>query len=359
MNDEKNNEFSVNSPVLDDIDYSSATQKKGAPKGVSAPILDDMDSFSYDKTVKKGNPQGVSAPILDDMSSYDASASKSSNTKTSGYLTDDEIIEKFSPEQKEQFYILPDDKRKLVLDYTRKQLGLPTEPEPELKAPVLDDENYIPPEKEPEHKFEYEEPLSAPVLDEAPETPEYVPKFATEDIEEIKREAAKKSVEAQLSSEPKNNKESLKMMQQLREEREQKNAKQGFKITIIVAIIGCLSAILFILFASGTFMNLAYKPDIGKATEIVSQYSLYIGIAVIVCSFLLITGIKAIKSLATTIFLLFTIILIFPGIIMLTQKDGNMPLNAVLYGLSIIGSGYTFFSLTSNNKIHLFFTKKF
>lgn len=343
----------IKAPILDDINYS-ASAKKGVPKGVSAPVLDDMSSNDI-KYKKKGAPTGVSAPVLDDMSSYTPKAKKSAPT----YLNDEEVIAKFSPEQKQQFYMLPEDKKKMVLDYTRKQLGLPLEPEPEIKAPILDEPNKIQNFAKPEHKLDYDEPLTAPVLDEAPETPEYVPKFANDDIEKIKLEAKKEAVKSHLEPNQKDQKESLRMMKELREQRERADAKAGFKLTIIIAVIGCLSAVLFSLFAGGEFMNLAYKPETGKLTDIVAQYSLYISIAVGVCSLLLITGIKAFKSLATTVFLLFTIILIFPGILMLTQKDGNMGINAVLYGLSVIGSGYTFFSLTSSNKINLFFTKKF
>ena len=344
----------IKAPVLDDIDYS-ASAKKGAPKGVSAPVLDDM-SNDYIKNNRKGAPTGVSAPVLDDMSSSYTPKEKKSAPK---YLSDDEVIAKFSPEQKQQFYILPDDKKKMVLDYTRKQLGLPLEPEPELKAPILDEPDEFQNFEKPVHELDYDEPLTAPVLDEAPETPEYVPKFASEDIEKIKQEAKKEAVKSQLEPNQKDQKESLRMMKELREQRERADAKKGFKLTIIISVVGCLSAVLFSLFAGGKFMNLAYKPETGKLTDIVAQYSLYISIAVGICSFLLITGVKALKSLATTVFLLFTIILIFPGIIMLTQKNGNMGINAVLYGLSVIGSGYTFFSLTSNNKINLFFSKKY
>lgn len=350
--DEKLN--GINAPILDDIDYSDNTVKKGAPKGVAAPILDDMEDFSY--SGKKGAPKDVAAPVLDDMKAdYNPHPKK----PESDYVSDDEVIAKFSPEQRQQFYMLPDDKKKMVLDYTRKQLGLPTEPEPEIKAPILDDEDYVPDFKQPEHILDYEEPLAAPVLDEQPDTPEYVPKFTDENLEKIKQDAKKEAVNSQLTQKQKDEKESLRMMNQLREEREIRDAKKGFKLTIIVAVAGCVAAILFVLFASGNFLGLSYKPDIGKAPEIVSQYSLYIGAVAAVCSLLLITGLKPLKSLATFVFLVFTIILIFPGIIMLTQKDGNMPLNAILYGLSVIGSGYTFFSLTTNNKIHLFFTKKY
>lgn len=344
----------IKAPVLDDIDYS-ASAKKGAPKGVTAPVLDDMDNPYIEKNARKGAPSGISAPVLDDMSSYTPKEKKSAPK----YLNDEQVIEKFSAEQKQQFYILPDDKKKMVLDYTRKQLGVPLEPEPELKTPVLDEPDEIQTFEKPVHNLDYDEPLTAPVLDEAPEAPEYVPKFANDDIEKIKQEAKKEAVKSQLEPNQKDQKESLRMMKELREQRERADAEKGFKLTIITAIIGCISAVLFSLFAGGKFMNLAYKAETGKLTDIVSQYSLYISIAVGICSFLLITGIKAFKSIATTIFMLFTIILIFPGIIMLTQKDGNMGINAVLYALSIIGSGYTFFSLTSNNKISLFFSKKY
>lgn len=385
----KNNSLDgMTAPVLDDIDYSAPSSKKGDPTGVSAPVLDDMDSYSYDSSSKKGTPQGVSAPVLDSMDEYtpEQKAAKPVVAEPE-YIDDATIISGFTAEQKAQFDILPPEKQKMVINFRRKQLA-ESQPvqnqETELKAPVLDEENYVPPVKD-QPKYEetvqkpildeenyvppvkeektqpdYEEPLQAPVLDEQPETPEYVPTYVDQDLEKIKQEAKKKSVEAQLSSNQKDEKESLRMMQQLREEREQRDAKQGFKLTAIIAVIGVISAILFVLFASGDYFGLSYKEGTGnKLREIVSQYSVYIGAIVGVSSLLLITGVKALKGLITTIFLLFTVILVFPGIVMLMQKDGSMALNVILYALSIVGSGYTFFSLTSNEKIGLFFTKKF
>lgn len=338
----------VTAPVLDDIDYVAPASKKGGPQGVSAPILDDMDSYTPD-TSKKGDPTGITAPVLDDPDeNYDRSESEKL------IMTDEEIIAGFTPDQLETYNKLPPANQQKVLDLRRAQLGAEA-PKPAVKAPVLDENNYVPPPKK-EEPVKPAEPIKAPVLDEAPEPPKYVPKYVDEDLERAKREGAKKAVSSQLVSEQKDSKESLRMMLQLKEERRAELAHKGFKISILLAVIGVIAAVVFYLLYSGQ-LGLGYKPDFDGIGKIVESSAMYIAVAVGLCSLLLITGVGGCKSLASFVFLLFGIIQIFPGIVMIPQHKGSIALVGALYAVSLICTIVVFFMLSASEAVGLFFKK--
>lgn len=338
----------VTAPILDDIDYVAPSAKKNGPQGVSAPILDDMSSYSPN-TSKKGAPTGVSVPVLDDNSApYQASEPEKI------IMTDEEIIAGFTPDQLETFNRLPPANQQKVLDLRRDQLGVEA-PQPTVTAPVLDEDNYTPPPKK-EEPIKPAEPIKAPVLDEAPEPPKYVPKFVDEDLERAKREGAKKAVSSQLVSDQKDSKESLRMMLQLKEERRAELAQKGFKISIILAVLGIIAAVVFYLLYSGQ-LGLGYKPDFSGIGKTVENSSMYIAVIVGICSFLLITGIGGCKSLASLVFLLFGIIQIFPGVVMIPQHKGSLALVGLLYAVSLICTIVVFFMLSASEAVGLYFKK--
>ena len=259
----------VSAPVLDDFGYVAPTAKKDGPTGVSAPVLDDMASFGSD-TEKKGAPTGVSAPVLDDNIPY-VSEKKGAPTGVTApvlddasvpytqeklVLSDEDIIGGLTPELKARFDALPADKQQQIIDMRRTQLGA-VAPPVQVTAPVLDEDNYTPPPKTEEPK-QPEAPVAAPILDDEPEPPKYQPKYVDEDLERAKAEASKKAVAAQLVSEQKDSKESLRMMLELKEEARQREAEKGFKICIVLAVVGVISAIAFYLLYSGQ-LGLDYK----------------------------------------------------------------------------------------------------
>lgn len=339
----------VSAPVLDEIDYVAPSSKKDGPQGVSAPILDDMEAYVPDEH-RKGAPTGVTAPVLDNNETF--TASKPEKT----IMTDEEIIAEFTPDQLETFNRLPAANQQKVLDLRRAQLGVEA-PSPVITAPILDEDNYTPPTKKAEDSPKIEEPLKAPILDDEPEPPKYVPKFVDEDLERAKKEGAKKAVSSQLSSNQKDSKESLKMMLQLKEERQAEMAAKGFKISIVLAIIGIISAVLFYLLYSGQ-LGLTYKDGLSGIAKIIENSAMYIAIAAGICSVTLMTGIGAFKSLSSLVFLLLGVIQIFPGIIMIPQHNGNMALVVVLYGAALIGTVVVFFMLSASEAVGLFFKKK-
>ena len=91
-----------------------------------------------------------------------------------------------------------------------------------------------------------EAPVAAPILDDEPEAPKYVRQFVDEDLEKAKQNA-RKSVSAGLTSNQKDSKESLRMMLELKEERQAEMAQKGFRISLILAILGVVAAVCFYL----------------------------------------------------------------------------------------------------------------
>lgn len=348
---ENNGPTGVSAPVLDDIDYVPPSAKKGGPTGVSAPVLDDMDAYVPPVKEKKGAPTGVSAPVLDDESTvYEAEKEEKL------IMTDEEIIQRFSAEQLETYNRLPEANKQKVLELMRKQLGAEA-PKEEVKAPVLDDDNYIPPEPEKKAEPQPQQPVTAPILDDAPETPVYKPKFVDEDLERAKKEAAKKAVSSQLVSEQKDSKESLRMMLELKEERRREDAKKGFKVVIVLALLGIVAAVAFYLLYSGS-LGLTYdESGLSKFADIIKNSSMYIAIAMGVSSLTLVTGVGFFKSLTTLIHLLSAIVQVFPGFVMISQHNGSTGLAIALYAVSIICTISVFVGLSAIESVGRFYNK--
>lgn len=354
MNNEDKNLQNVSAPILDDIDYTPSSPKREGPQGVSAPVLDDMNSY-IPNTSKKDGPQGVTAPILDNLDSY--TPKEKQTPKQDPY--DDSLILKFTPEQQKAFDQLTPEQQSQVIEMRKQQLAQQRGYDAPIQAPKLDDDNYVPPVKEEKKDVQPQEPISAPILDDEPAPARYVPKYVDEDLERAKKEAAKRSVADQLTSKQKDEKESLRMMQELRREREEKAAQKGFIITIIIAVVGVIAAVLFTIFASGEALGLKYKDaDAVGFRKFVSNSALYLGIISGISSLLLLTGIRGLKSLASFVFFVYSIIILIAGIVVLPQKDGHMALNTLIYGLSLVGSIAVFITLSVSECVAQHFKKE-
>lgn len=359
----------VAAPVLDDMDFVQYDSKKGDPTGVSAPILDDMADFGSYDSGKKGAPTGVSAPVLDDMNDYSYEDKKGAPTGVSApvleentytaspqklILSDEDIIAGLSPEQKQMFDTLPAEKQQQIIDMRRTQLGAEA-PAPVLSAPVLDEDNYVPPPKK-EEPVQPAEPISAPILDEEPEQAEYVPKFGDKNLEKIKEEAKKKAVSSQLVSNQKDEKESLRMMIQLKEERRAEMAAKGFKICIVLAVLGIIGSVAFYLLYSGS-LGLDYKDGMSGIANVIKESSLYFALAGVVTGLLTVSGLEFAKSLASFVYLVLGIVQLFPGLPMFPQHNGNMGLVAVLYAVAFICTVGVFVTLSASECVGAFFSK--
>lgn len=369
-----NGENNFGAPVLDDIDYVEPTPKKEGPTGVAAPVLDD---FEYVAPEKKGGPTGVAAVVLDDMSDYTAPAAEKKGAPTGvaapvlddemSYtapqkseklvMTDEKIIDGMSEEQKAMFANLPQDKQQQVIDMRRQQLGAEA-PAPAVTAPVLDEDNYVPPPKT-EKPAEPVEAVTAPILDDEPEAPKYVPKFVDEDLERAKREGAKKAVSSGLVSEQKDPKESLRMMIELKEQLRQEEAKKGFKVVIILGIIGVIGAIAFFLLYSGSsLLGIEYKEEaLSGISNIIKEASIYIAVAMGVTGLVMISGVGFLKTLASLVYLLAGIIQVFPGLLMISLHEGSLGLIVTLFVISIACTIAVFGGLSGLESVGQYFNR--
>ena len=344
--EKKNGPTGVAAPVLDDMNaYAQNAEKKGAPTGVSAPVLDDGMQYSH-ASEKKGAPTGVSAPVLDDGAPY---------THEKLVMTDEDVINGLTPELRARFDSLPADKKQQIIDMRRTQLGA-VAPPVEIKAPVLDEDNYTPPPKKEEPK-QPEAPITAPKLDDEPEPPKYQPKYVDEDLERAKAEASKKAVSAQLVSEQKDSKASLQMMLELKEQARQEQAAKGFKITALLAFLGVIAAIMFYILYSGAGM-FEYKGDMSGIKETIQESAVYIAAVVGILSVSLIAGIGGLKTLTSVVMLLFGIVQIVPGIMMITRHNGSMPLILLFYIVPLAIAWTVFFLLAGSESVGLFFSRK-
>ncbi|MBR2283511.1 MAG: ABC transporter permease [Ruminococcus sp.] len=350
--DKKDGPSGVAAPVLDDIDYVPPSAKKGAPTGVAAPVLDDMDDYTPSYGEKKGAPTGVAAPVLDD-DTFNYQQKPAEPEKL--VLSDEDIIAGLTPELRTMFDGLPEDKKRQVIDMRRSQLGAQA-PAPAISAPVLDEDNYTPPPKKEEPK-QPEAPITAPILDDEPEPPKYVPKFVDEDLERAKQEGAKKAVSAALVSEQKDSKESLRMMLELKEQRRAELASKGFVITIVAAVIGVIAAVAFYLLYSGS-LGLDYKNGLSGIASVISNSSLYIAIAMAVTGLLLISGIPFFKSLTTFVYVVSAVAQLFPGLPMLPQHEGSTGLAGLLFAVSFLGTAGVVVILSASEAVGLYFKKK-
>lgn len=330
----------VTAPVLDDMDYVAPSTKKDGPTGVTAPVLDDMNDYSYG-SAKKGAPTGVSAPVLDD-----------NNYSSPGKLvmTDEEIVNGLSPEQKSVFDTLPQDKRQQIIDMRRSQLGA-SAPVSAVKAPVLEENNYVPPQKKEAPKPA--EPVKAPILDEEPEAPVYKPKYVDEDLERVKAEASKKAVAAQLVPEQKDSKESLRKMLELKDEIRVEKAAKGAKICIVLAIVGIIGAIAFYLLNTGA-LGLDYKNGAEGIAGFLQNVAMYICIGMVFTAAGLITGVSIIKSLASLVYLISGIVQLI-GAVMIPQHEGSLVLVVLLYAVALVCTAGVFFTLSANECVALRF----
>jgi len=375
MNNENNG-----TPILEETYYDpTKTAKKGGPTGVSEIKLDD-DTYVA-KTEKKGDLSGVSKITLDD-DTYVAPVKKAEPIAPV-ITVDDSVLMNFTPEQQAAFDRLTPEQQREVIEMRRQQyLAQFAAP---VAAPVLDDDNYVPPVKETK-PAEPVQPVVTPILDDEPELPVYESAYVNEDLERVKKEAGKRAVESQLTASQKDEKESLRMMNELRKERELEEAKKGFKIVIIVMIIGIIASVMFGMFASTDYKefskgitkdDLNYsedkdpanetsddeeKPEVkdntpGKVFTVISDMAFYFSVFAGIGALLLITGLEGLKGLTSFIYLVFTVFIIITLIAVLPQKV-DVSKNAVYCVGALVGSFYVLWTLSASDAVGLYYSTR-
>lgn len=358
---EKKGAPQVEAPVLDGLEapsWNAGTQTKlGAPQ-VDEPVLLD-DPAPVWQAEKKGAPQ-VEAPALDDMPVYTAPKSAAAPLpsaedlqadilgSTAAYDPVEEFYQKlqFTDELKAAFAGLDAEKQMQAVDMRAKQMGIPVPPIPRELRPKL----------EAPAPSEGDAPQDV-VLEEAPKPQAYVPKFKDEDLERAKEESKKPqkyTPPVQEMTEEKR-KENVRIMNQLREEREREAAQKGFKQLILLTVLGVIAGVAFVLFISGAF-GAGYKmeEELGWL-KFAKEYGMYVGVAAAVVSLVLAAPIPAIRGFGKFLHGLSFVLMLFPGIPLLIQKEaGHGLLNGLLYAVALLLSGACCFILTTSENISMY-----
>ena len=353
-------------PDLDDIlgfdePTYQETEKKGAPKIDQADLAGLLD----DEPAVWTNTQKRGAPVVDTQNLLDSPEQTWQEQKPASHvqpvidnvndLLDDSAPENYDPvaefcqklqfddNLKAAFINLDAEKQMQVVQMRAGQLGIPApmipnELRPKAPAPTAD----TPAEQES-------------MLEDAPETEEYVPQFKDEDLERAKEEAkAPRKYEPppmELSEEQKQ--ENRRLMAQMREDRERDQAKKGFKMLIILTIIGIIGAVAFSLFFSDMFglgNKLVEAGEEGLALKVKSIAG-YVGIILGIGSLLLAAPIPQLKGLCKFLDIVGFLLMLFPGIPLLMQTEGNGAVNGILYAAAIFACGFSAVTLMTNDDI--------
>ena len=332
-------------PVLDEADlagllgdepevWNGDAQKKGAPVLDSEVLLDDPN--------QTWNEQKLGAPVLDEQVQLDdpsvSYAQPEAKPELSADVNDllggdepaayDEVAEfcqrlQFDENLKTTFMGLDAEQQQKVVEMRAGQLGIPAPMIPNAMRP----------------KIEEALPEAADVeLEEAPQTEEYVPNFKDEELERIKEESKKpqRYVPPPMELTEEKKKENIRIMNELREEREREKAKKGFVTLIILTVVGVIGAACFSIYLAGLF-GLGYKPEVAESwMSKVTSFAPIIGVVMGVTALVLAAPIPQLKGITKFAFVIGFILSLFPGIPLLSQKEGHGGVNGLLLALSAI-----------------------
>lgn len=365
---EKKGAPQVEAPVLDDIlapppaAWTGNAEKLGKPKVDEPVLLDDPAQTTWQNaSAKLGKPQ-IEAPQLDDGTSYTqqqtsapqvnpdlerarAAAASLLDDAPAAYDPVEEFYQKlqFTDDLKAAFGQLPADKQQQVVEMRAGQLGIAV---PKIPKQLL-------PEPPAEEKVSAEDV----VLEEAPEVKEYVPTFQDQDLERIKEESKKpqKYTPPPVEMTEEQKKEGRRIMNELREDREREQAQKGFKILILLAVLGVVGAVCLTMFFSGAFgLGYTLEDELGWM-KMIKDNAIYVGVIMGIGSVLLVAPVPQLKSVVKLVDCVCTILMLFPGVPMLIQKaPGHGLLNGILYAAALGIAGFSAFSLITNENIEMY-----
>ncbi|MBR0484144.1 MAG: hypothetical protein IJJ69_05095 [Oscillospiraceae bacterium] len=353
-------------PDLDDVlgtleePTYQETEKKGAPK------LDDADLAGLlddEPAVWSGNEQKRGAPVLDTQNLLDeaeqtwqeqkpASHNVLLNTAEADLLGEEpatydpveEFCQKlqFDENLRQAFVSLDAEKQMQVVNMRAQALGIP--------APMIPNE-LRPKMPAPSEEASEEQAM----LEEAPETEEYVPQFKDEDLERAKREATQPRKEPlpqmELSEEEKQ--ENRRRMAQEREERERQQAKKGFKTLIMLTFVGIIGAVAFCLYFSNLFgvgNKLIEAGEEGLALKIKSIAG-YVGAVFGLASLLLAAPVPQLKGLCKFVDIIAFVMMLFPGVPLLMQTENGGAIVVILFVVALVACGFSAVTLMTNDDI--------
>lgn len=355
----------VSAPVLEDTDYV-APQKKSNLDGIAAPQLADDD---YVAPQKKSNLDGIAAPQLAD-DDYVAPPKKSNLDGIAAPKLEETASAASAAAQPAELT----EAQIAVLQANRAAAGQPPYTEAQLdqlreayrkqqaaknpapaapKAPVLEDTTYTAPQKKSNL-----DGIAAPKLEETPPEPERkTSRFSEAEIAEAKASAQKRAIESSLAMTTNVNKEESRMyMNALRAEREAEMAKKGFVVVLVLMMLGFVAALCLYLFSRQFDVE---SEALKGFYAVLANGALYVSVAEVVTSILMLLRLGPAKSLTSFLFGLTALLLLFPGIPMLMQVEkAKLVTTAVFWGISLVLSIAVCFTLSTNEAVEKFYQRK-
>ncbi|MBQ8905184.1 MAG: hypothetical protein IJY85_02315 [Ruminococcus sp.] len=363
----------VQAAVLADDDYVDV-RKKSSLEGVAAPTLAEDD---YVDVRKKSSLDGIAAPTLADDTYVDprkqqaeAPAPVQAAAPFVPTPLSDQQLEALQqrriaagqpPYTSEQLTAIQNAYLQKQIDAHAAQTAAaapapaPVQEAPApVQAPVLEEPDYTPPPKKEPSVPQPSVAQAAALLEEPQEPERRVSRFNEADIEAAKANAHKRAVESTLNQPVNTDKEAARrMMNELRMEREAEMAKKGFKIVLVMMVLGIIAAVSLYLFSLQDF-----KPDMqNKFFQTLTDVTIYISAALGLASVLMIFRVEGLKSLASGLFALNGVGMGIVGFMELSQK-ASMPLSVAFWIVSVALSLVITFVLSTSEPINMYYKRR-
>ena len=339
-------------------------------KNLEAQLLGDMTYDDPRKHAQPGAPDprlaGASAPLLDDMGAGGARPAQPQSRYQR--LTDEQIatLQQQRAAQGQEPYT-PEEIEELQQDFIERQrmqeqqAAMAAQAAAQQAAAVSllqeDTTDYSSQEK-PKHEALREVDASA-LLEEAPPEPERKVVFNQEDLEAAKKQAVKAAA-ANLDSGPKSEEEQRRarmQMEQLRVQQLADLAQGGFKLSIVLTIIGVIAG------ACMAFFSLRPYPEDYEASgffALADKFYLLGGVALFALAVTIVLRIKALKGLTSFMFGLSAFLLLIPGCVLLGKRSGSegFALTIVMFVAAILGCIVVTVAISISDKLNAYYGHK-
>ena len=323
----------VQAPTLADDTYVD-TRKPDRLANVQAPTLADPET-TYTKQTHATPLAHVEAPKLEDPAATPAAAApRPLSEEQLAVLAERRAAAGQPPYTPEQIAAI----QEAYLERQRKQLSAPAPqpvvPEAPKPAPAV----------------------QAPVLEEPEPPTQRVSRFSEEEIAAAKAGAQRRAIEGSLQTEaPVNKEETRRMIAELRRQQASDMAKRGFRIVIVLMILGIVSAVTMFLFTTRPYKDADVSGLMGKIDSAMTYLSFFLGIA----SILMLARLEPIRKLVSFLFGCASLLMLIGGFILLPQKAiGGMVLTVICYAITLILNFVVCFQLSSNESVGMFFKRR-
>lgn len=364
----------LNSPLLGDITYEAPKPRQMMPDGTDprlanaeTPILDDFGS-AEDFRRPSTNTNGVDprladavAPVLDDMGGSTPNPAPTASAQyqelSEGQIA---ILQQQRAAQGQPPYTAEEIAALKAEFIERQRLQAQEQALAQQAAAAaqvniqLEEATYTAPEKKPSAAEVLPQVDASALLEEAAPEPAYRPSFNQADLEEAKRNAAKRASES-LSETPKSDpEEARRQLRELRRQQQADLAAAGFPVAIAMTIVGVIGGLCMLVSAMGgypdgfepngffNFMGLAYK---------------VLGVVLILLSITIVLKVKSLKGLTSGLFGTSVALLVFLGFVVTLPKSGaeGFALSFATLIISLICCAVVTFVMASSEKLSAYY----